>query len=155
MANAQFPEQVWNGYSANREREIDQENGTFSDRVNPNWQDWDQIREEVRAVQAYALSVAGPPPEVDSISSDETLDVSTTPRIILVDASTGAVEITLPDPSLQGATRITVTKTDSSANEVTVSPSAAETITGETSKTIAFQWSSMTLVSDGTNWVIV
>jgi len=72
--------------------------------------------------------------------------------VVLVDASGGAVTITLPSPS-SGA-RVRVKKTDSSANAVTVSPSASETIDGASSHTISDQYEAYEYVSDGTNWYI-
>jgi hypothetical protein len=50
---------------------------------------------------------------------------------------------------------ITVKKTDSSANEVTVDGSASETIDGSLTDTIANQYDSITYRCDGTNWFVV
>jgi len=72
--------------------------------------------------------------------------------IVLVDASSGGVTITLPSPS-SGA-KVRVKKTDASTNTVTVSPSATETIDGASSHTISKQYETYEYVSDGTNWYI-
>ncbi len=72
--------------------------------------------------------------------------------IVLVDASSGAVTITLPSPS-SGA-KVRVKKTDASTNIVTVSPSATETIDGSSSHSISKQYETYEYVSDGTNWFI-
>ena len=73
-------------------------------------------------------------------------------EIVLVDASGGAVTITLPSPS-NGA-RVRVKKIDSSNNTVTVQPSGSETIDGASSHTISQQYETYEYVSDGTNWYV-
>ena len=72
--------------------------------------------------------------------------------IVLVDASSGAVTITLPSPS-EGA-KVRVKKIDASTNTVTVSPSATETIDGSSSHAISKQYETYEYVSDGTNWFV-
>ena len=73
--------------------------------------------------------------------------------VVLVSASGAARTITLPTP-ISGKT-ITVKKTDSSANAVTISRSSTETIDGNNSVTLSAQYDSYTMVSDGTNWFII
>ena len=72
---------------------------------------------------------------------------------VLVDASSGNITITLPEPSK--ATQVDVKKIDSSTNAVTVEPNGSETIDGSSSKTIDTQYESYTFISDGTNWYII
>ena len=72
--------------------------------------------------------------------------------IVLVDASGGAVTITLPSPT--AGAKVRVKKTDASTNVVTVSPSAAETIDGASSDSISKQYETYEYVSDGTNWFV-
>jgi len=71
---------------------------------------------------------------------------------VLVDASSGNVTITLPEPSK--ATQVNVKKIDSSTNIVTVVPNGGS-IDGETSKEISTQYESYLFISDGSNWYIV
>jgi len=73
-------------------------------------------------------------------------------EIVLVDASGGAVTVTLPTPS-NGA-RVRVKKIDASTNTVTVSPSGTETIDGASSHTISQKNEAYEYVSDGTDWLI-
>jgi len=73
-------------------------------------------------------------------------------EIVLVDASGGAVTVTLPSPS-NGA-RVRVKKIDSSSNTVTVQPSGTETIDGASSHSISQQYETYEYVSDGTNWYV-
>jgi hypothetical protein len=82
-----------------------------------------------------------------SISSNYTaVDADT----LLVDASSGAITITLPEVTL--AARIIVKKTDSSINAVTVATPGSETIDGSASLTLSSQNEAYSLISDGENW---
>lgn len=69
---------------------------------------------------------------------------------LLVDASSGAITITLPEVTL--AARILVKKTDASINAVTVATPGSETIDGSASLTISSQNEAYSLISDGLNW---
>lgn len=66
--------------------------------------------------------------------------------VIEANATSNAITVTLPANS--AGVRVTVKKTDSSANTVTVSG----TIDGATNHTLAYQNQSIELVGDGTNW---
>jgi len=74
-------------------------------------------------------------------------------EFVLVDASGGAVTITLPAPVSSG--RVAVKKIDSSTNTVTINPNATEKIDGLSSLTISTQYESYYLYSDGSNWYIL
>jgi hypothetical protein len=71
---------------------------------------------------------------------------------ILVDATAGAITITLPAAS--GATRriYVIKKIDSSANAVTVDPNASETLDGATTRDLSSQYDSYTMQSDAVEW---
>jgi len=71
---------------------------------------------------------------------------------VLVDASSGDVTITLPEPSK--AKQVNVKKIDSSTNVVTVVPNGGS-IDGEASKKISTPYESYLFISDGSNWYIV
>ena len=71
---------------------------------------------------------------------------------LLIDASSGAITITLPDPTL--VARIIIKKVDSSVNAVTVATSGSETIDGSASLTLATKNEAYALISDGNNWFI-
>lgn len=72
--------------------------------------------------------------------------------LVLASASGGAFTVTLP--AVAAGAFVTVKKTDSSANVVTVSP-ASGTIDGASSVALSVQYESYDFVSDGTNWFIV
>ncbi len=83
---------------------------------------------------------------VQSITASTTLNG--TSSIVLVNASAGAVTVTLPASSNTGM-YITIVKTDASANAVTVAPAGTDTIEGSTSKVISAQYGKVSLVSGG------
>jgi len=72
--------------------------------------------------------------------------------IVLVDASSGAVTVTLPSPKANAI--INIKKIDSSTNVVTIDGNGAN-IDGQASIQITTQYESYTLVSDGSNWWII
>jgi len=89
------------------------------------------------------------------VSKTGAYTATTSDHVILCDASGGAFTITLPAAS--GVTGIIyhIKKTDSSANAVTVDGDASETIDGATTQVINFQYDSMMIICDGSNWHII
>jgi len=81
-------------------------------------------------------------------------------HMIAVDATSGAVTITLPAASTACVVsgqclHLVVKKVDSSANAVTVQRSGADTIDGDTSAVLNSQWTAVSFVADGTSqWLI-
>lgn len=72
---------------------------------------------------------------------------------VLCDATVGAFTVTLPAASARK--RLHIKKKDSTANVVTIAASGADTIEGSASKSLATQYKSYTLYSDGsTTWYI-
>lgn len=67
-------------------------------------------------------------------------------------ASGGAVTITFYAASGNAGKIITVKKTDSSTNAVTLDGNASETLDGALTATLTAQYDSATFVCDGTNW---
>lgn len=79
---------------------------------------------------------------------------TTTDEVILVNASLGSVTITLP--TAVGSTHLYwVKKVDSSTNTVVVNTTSLQTIDGGTSATIKVQYASITVASDGSNWLVI
>lgn len=72
---------------------------------------------------------------------------------VLGDASGAAFDVTLPAPSQD--TYVSVKKTDSSTNAVTVITPNSETIDGASSHALGSQYDSVTITSDGTNYFII
>lgn len=89
---------------------------------------------------------------VVTVTTDTTLSDYTT---VLVNAASAPVTITLPAAALSTNKIYRVKKIDATANIVIVEGNGAETIDGDLNITIAFQNSSMDIVSNGTSWYII
>lgn len=75
-------------------------------------------------------------------------------KIILVDASTGAVTISLPKAEYSYQT-VQIKKVDSSGNAVTIDGDGSQTIDGATTQTLSSQYDSYTVASNDVNWYIL
>jgi len=89
---------------------------------------------------------------VRTVTSSETL--TATDDIVLVDASSGAVTITLP-AAADRAWTYDVGKIDASSNLLTIDGDGAETINGETTIQIQFQDDTVTLAPITGGWRII
>lgn len=78
-----------------------------------------------------------------------------TDSVVLANAAGGALVLSLPDPALYSSKTITVKKTDTTVNTVTVTPFAAETIDGLASFVLSSSQESVDLYSNGVNWFTV
>ncbi len=74
--------------------------------------------------------------------------------VILANATSGNVTITIPDATLVSSSQYIVKRIDGSANTLTVDTGGG-TIDGSSSITIPRQYVSVHLVSDGTNWFVI
>lgn len=74
---------------------------------------------------------------------------------ILGDATLAAFAITLPDAAALSGKVYNVKKIDSSANAVTITPTAPDLIDGSATAVILTQWTSLTFQSDSSNWYIL
>lgn len=93
--------------------------------------------------------------KISSITSNTTLTSTDGLEIILADATSGAITVTLPAASSSSGRTLTIKKTDSSTNLITVDGNASETIDGDLTKKIGFQYDFMQISCDGSNWHIV
>lgn len=75
--------------------------------------------------------------------------------LILADATSAAMTVTLPAASTLVDTPVHVKKIDSSSNAVTIDGNGSETIDGQLTAAMAVQYTTLTLVSDGTEWWIL
>lgn len=78
----------------------------------------------------------------------------TTDDIITMDASGGARTIALFTAVGNGGRRLTLIKTDATANIVTIDPDGSETINGALTYQLIIENESITIVNDGANWYI-
>lgn len=90
---------------------------------------------------------------VASISTSTTADATAT--VYLVDATGGAVTLTLPTAASALRRTYHIKKTDSSLNTVTIDGAGAETIDGDATQTLIAQYESIMIVSDGTSWFVL
>ena len=80
--------------------------------------------------------------------------ITATDSVILANATSGAVTITLPTAASISGRQYTVKKIDA-VNNVTLATTSSQTIDGSTTQVITSQYDSITVVSDGTNWHII
>lgn len=88
------------------------------------------------------------------VTDSTTSTLAATDDVSLVNATGGAVTITLTGVATSGK-RVTIKKTDSTANAVTIQRDGSSTIDGATTKILYSQYESITVISDGTNWHII
>ncbi|MEO6513263.1 MAG: hypothetical protein ABIR37_01130 [Candidatus Saccharimonadales bacterium] len=81
--------------------------------------------------------------------------VSGTDVVILANAASGAVTITLPTAASSAGYKFDIKRIDSTGNTCTIARSGSDTIDGGTSLTLDVQYISATVVSDGSAWYII
>ncbi|HMA77534.1 MAG TPA: hypothetical protein VKP88_00140, partial [Candidatus Paceibacterota bacterium] len=84
----------------------------------------------------------------------ETTDYTATETdIVLADASSGAITVTLPAPSLD--IDVHIKKIDGSSNNVTIATPGPETIDGDSTKILNSEYLSLEITSDGSDYYIL
>ena len=101
-------------------------------------------------VDQLISSVGGSPPSVLTLSSNTTLNSNS--GIVLVNATTGPRSITLASPTT--GTILHIKKIDQTLNTVTITPPTG-TIDGLNNGLLKFQYDSLTITTDGSNYYIV
>lgn len=90
---------------------------------------------------------------VDDKSANYTIVAGDLGKVINVDATAGAITLTLTAAATLGdGFWCYVRKADSSANAVTIDPNAAETVNGAASFVLGVQYEQRLLVCDGAGW---
>lgn len=105
-----------------------------------NWNPWSYYLDERNHTRVY-----------NTYTSNTTLTALN--RIVLVDCTSWNIIITLPTwvwfiPELE------ISKIDSTANKVIITPFAWETIWGETTQEIVWKHDNVTLIANWTDWII-
>lgn len=75
--------------------------------------------------------------------------------IITGNATTATFQITLPTAVGRQGQSYIIKKVDSSANAVTVGTTSSQTIDGSTTYSLAAQYKYVSVVSDGSNWIVI
>jgi len=119
--------------------------------ANYDRQVWSQILRDIETLNNQ--QVDGYLFPVSSKTANYTVTVND--AFIPVDATSGAVTITLKPAAQAKGKRLTVKKTDSSSNTVTVDANGSETIDDALTQIISYQYDSICLMSDGSEWWIV
>lgn len=89
------------------------------------------------------------------VNKTTTYTALTSDDVITADASSGAFTITLYTASGNTGKVLTLKRTDSSVNAVTIDGSGSETIDGSTTVDLTEEDETIQIVSDGTNWQII
>ncbi len=106
----------------------------------------------LRPESASGIRVA--PSPVLTVTADTTLGAAD--AIVLADATSGAVTVTLPDAAGALEVEVVVVKrTSSGANAVTVATTGSQTIDGASTQTLSNQYDALVVASDGADWHIV
>lgn len=109
------------------------------------------LRQELAAVQRALASATDRPATVVTT----TYAVVLSDRVLLADATGGAFTITLPAAADAAERTVTIKKTDASANAVTVDGAGSETIDGAATYSLAAQYDTVALWSDGSAWHVL
>ncbi len=88
-------------------------------------------------------------------TTDYTITLADYGKLINVDASSANTTVTLPAAATAGSGfQVSVGKSDSGDNLVTIDGNGSETIDGSTTYVLTMQYDSATLHSDGSNWIL-
>lgn len=104
-------------------------------------------------VNELGIDYAKPDRPVLAKASNYTVQISDLGKVFNVDATGGAVTITLPSAITAGDGAIlTVKKSDSSASTVSLATVGSQTIDGASSYALSQRYDTITIVGDGANW---
>lgn len=81
--------------------------------------------------------------------------ITGTDVVIFADATSGNVTITLPTAASNAGYRFYVKRIDDAVNTCTVARSGIDTIDGQTAASLDVQYTSLTLVSNGSAWYVI
>lgn len=99
------------------------------------------------------VAVQGEFLEMYGATSSATLNISV--DVLLVDATSGPVNITLVSPGANPNKTFVIKKIDPTGNAVTLLPAGSETIDGAPNRVITTQFTSVKVITDGANWFVI
>lgn len=110
----------------------------------------------------YGTAISNAPGQLDYGPQDANIATVTghttlgyTHHTVLVDASGGAVTITLPTVATAARRQYYIKKIDASGNAVTIDGAGAETIDGAATQSLSAQWDAKRLHCNGTAWYVL
>lgn len=116
--------------------------------VDAQRKDWPRlVAEDLRKVRNAAITSSS------AVSAAYT--VKSSDKVLLVDASGGGVTLTLPAAASAKNSDVTIKKTDTTGNAVTIDGNGSETIDGGLTAVIVTPYVALRLYCDGTEWWIV
>ncbi|MEY3459772.1 MAG: hypothetical protein RL215_2929 [Planctomycetota bacterium] len=89
------------------------------------------------------------------VSKSATYTVTKSDDIVLCNASGGAFTVTLPSAVGNTGRQFVVKRLNSGSNAVTVAAAGGQTIDGAATVTLSSQYQVITLVSDGSGWMLI
>jgi hypothetical protein len=115
---------------------------------------WGVYQHDTSAKNYFAGTLATNGYRMKIRSVDSSLTLNAHDEFMAVNASKKPVRIILPSAIGSEGQLITIKKTDSSAHPVTIATQSSQTIDGSPSYPLETAWQTLTLVSDGANWLI-
>lgn len=108
-----------------------------------------QILKVVSGIPAWAWPLSS------QTSQSTTYAILATDNLVLLSSSGGAFTATLPTAASMTGKVISIKKTDSTFNIITIATTSSQTIDGVTTTTLNTQNELLTVTSDGSNWQIL
>lgn len=109
----------------------------------------DILRRKLNALYDAALPTAS----TAITASDSPYTVEDKDVFLPLDCANGPITINLP--AVKGKRTLHFKKVDSTGNAITLDPDGTEKIDGELTATINVQWTTVTIMSNGTEWYVV
>lgn len=103
------------------------------------------LRSELGVTPSWASGVSSPTATYTATAQDLT---------VLGNTTSAAFTITLPAAATRNGEPLTITKTNATANDLTIDGNASETINGSATIALSAQYESVTLVPNGSNWFV-
>ena len=106
-------------------------------------------RSDLISLEIYDVST------VAIVTKTANYTILSTDKVVLGNASSGSIIITLPSAISSTGKSYIVKKIDATANSITIAPSGSDKIDGQITSIIINQYDSVTIVSNGTGWFII
>jgi hypothetical protein len=117
------------------------------------WESVDAAGQILEASEAGRILInGGEAVDVKTISGTSAVTLDEFQDHVRVDATAGAVTVTLPDATRFVGRRFVVKKVDASTHAVTIQGQSGQTIDGSVSKSTPTPWAVFRLYSTGDNW---